>query len=51
VNGTFTATRTSTFTDAHLRAVMPEVGADFYALACAQIINLATAQRWTEELT
>ena len=51
MNGTFTATRTNTFTDARLRAVMPEVGADFYALAGAQIITFATAQRWTEELT
>ena len=33
MNGTFTATRTSTFTDARLRSVMPEVGADFYAVA------------------
>jgi hypothetical protein len=51
VNGTFTRTRTSTFTDARLRAVMPEVGADFYALAGAEIITFSVAQRWTEELT
>jgi hypothetical protein len=51
VTGTFTASRTNTFTDARLRAVMPEVGADFYAMANAQIISLAVAQRWTEELT
>jgi hypothetical protein len=51
VIGTFTASRTNTFTDPRLRAVMPEVGADFYALAGAQIISLAVAQRWTEELT
>jgi hypothetical protein len=50
VNGTFTATRTSTFTDARLRAVMPEVGADFLAVAGAQIITFATAQQWAEEL-
>ena len=30
---------------------MPEVGADFYALAGAGIITLRRAQRWTEELT
>ncbi len=51
MNGTFTATRTNTYTDARLRAVMPEVGADFYALAGARIISLDTARRWTEELT
>jgi Bacterial HORMA domain family 1 len=50
VNGTFTKTHTSTFTDARLRAVMPEVGADFYALAGAGIITFNLAQRWTEEL-
>jgi hypothetical protein len=33
VTGTFTASRTNTFTDPRLRAVMPEVGTDFYALA------------------
>lgn len=50
---TFTATvsRTSTFTDARLRAVMPEVGADFYALAAAGIISFDLAVSWTEELT
>jgi hypothetical protein len=51
MSGTFTASRTNTFTDARLRAVMPEVGADFYALAGAGIISLDVAQRWTEELT
>jgi hypothetical protein len=51
VNGTFTRSRTSTFTDARLRAVMPEIGADFYALAGAGIITFANAQRWTEDLT
>jgi hypothetical protein len=30
---------------------MPEVGADFYALAGASIISFDTAVRWTEELT
>lgn len=51
MNSTFTASRTNTFTDARLRAVMPEVGADFYALAGASIISFDTAVRWTEELT
>jgi hypothetical protein len=48
VTGTLTASRTNTYTDPRLRAVMPEVGADFYALAGAQIISLAVAQCWTE---
>lgn len=48
---TFTASRTNTFTDARLRAVMPEVGGDFYALAGASVITFDTAVRWTEELT
>lgn len=53
MNGVMTATRsgTDTFTDARLAAVMPEVGADFYAMAGAGLIALATAQSWTEELT
>lgn len=51
MTGTFTASRTNTFTDARLRAVMPEVGADFYALAGAGIISFDVAARWTEELT
>jgi hypothetical protein len=51
VTGTFTASRTNTFTDPRLRAVMPEVGTDFYALACASIISFDTAVRWTEDLT
>lgn len=51
MTSTFTASRTNTFTDARLRAVMPEVGADFYALAGASIISFDTAVRWTEELT
>ena len=48
---TATRSRTDTFTEARLAAVMPEVGADFYAMASAQLIALSTAQRWTEELT
>jgi hypothetical protein len=53
VTGAFSATRTNTntYTDARLWAVMPEVGADFYALASASIIPLETAKKWTEELT
>ena len=51
MSSTFTATRTNTFTDARLRAVMPEVGGDFYALAGAGIVTLDVAARWTEELT
>jgi hypothetical protein len=51
VTGTFTASRTNTFTDARLRAVMPEVGADFYALAGAGIISFDVAARWTDELS
>jgi hypothetical protein len=46
-----TATRTNTYTEARLRAVMPEVGADFYSLAGAGLISLDTAKNWTEELT
>lgn len=51
MSSTFTATRTNTFTDARLRAVMPEVGGDFYALAGAGIVTFDVAARWTEELT
>jgi hypothetical protein len=51
VSTTFTASRSSSYTDARLQAVMPEVGADFYALACADLITFDTAARWTEELT
>ena len=51
MNGTFTASRTNTYTDARLRAVMPEVGADFHTLAGAGIISGELARRWTEELT
>ena len=48
---TSTATRSSTLTDARLRAVMPEIGADFYNMASADLISFSTAQRWTDELT
>jgi hypothetical protein len=52
VSGVQTATRsqTNSFTEARLREVMPEVGADFTNMAGAQIIPFAVAQRWTEEL-
>jgi hypothetical protein len=48
---TATRSRTDTFTEARLAAVMPEVGADFYAMASAGLIPFPTAQTWTEELT
>ncbi|MGH7090676.1 MAG: hypothetical protein ACREFQ_17410 [Stellaceae bacterium] len=48
---TATFTRTNTYTEARLRAVMPEVGADFYSLAAAGLIGMDAAQKWTEELT
>jgi hypothetical protein len=53
VSGVQTATRsqTNSFTEARLRAVMPEVGADFTNMAGAGIVSFAVAQRWTEELT
>jgi hypothetical protein len=51
VTFTTTATRTNTYTEARLRAVMPEVGADFYALAGAGLITAERARQWTEELT
>jgi hypothetical protein len=51
MTASFTASRTTTYTDARLRAVMPEVGGDFYALASASVIEFGTAARWTEELT
>ena len=51
MSGTFTASKTNTYTDARLRAVVPEVGADFYALAGAGIVSSEVARRWTEELT
>lgn len=52
MSGFQTATRsqTNSFTEARLRAVMPEVGADFTNMAGARIIPFTTAQRWTEEL-
>ncbi len=53
MSGVQTATRsqTNSFTEARLRAVMPEVGADFTNMAGAGIVSFAVAQRWTEELT
>ncbi len=40
-----------TFSEARARAVMLEVGADFYALAAAKLISWEDAERWTEELS
>jgi hypothetical protein len=53
MQGAFTGTvaRSSSLTDARLRAVMPEIGADFYNMASADLISFNTAQRWTNELT
>lgn len=53
MSGAFSATRsrTSSYTDARLRAVMPEVGGDFYSLAAAGLIGFDVATRWTDELT
>jgi hypothetical protein len=48
---TATRTQTDTYTDARLRAVMAEVGADFYAPCAAGFITAETARVWTEELT
>ena len=52
MSGVQTATRsqTNSFTEARLRAVLPEVGADFTNMAGAGIISIAVAQHWTEEL-
>ena len=53
MSGVQTATRSqaNSFNEVRLRAVMPEVGADFTNMAGAGIISFAVAQRWTEELT
>lgn len=51
MSGTQTATRTDSYTEARLRAVMPEVGADFIGPAAANLITFAQANKWTEELT
>jgi hypothetical protein len=53
MHGSFTSTasQTNTYTDARLRAVIPEIGADFYNMACAGLISCDNAQRWTDELT
>ena len=51
MSGTRTATRTDTYTEARLRAVMPEVGADFMGPAAAGLITFGQANKWTEELT
>jgi len=53
MNGVMTATRsrTDSFTQARLAAVMPEVGADFYSMAGAGLVPLDTVMKWTEELS
>ncbi len=51
MSGTQTATRTDSYTEARLRAVMPEVGADFMGPAAANLITFERANKWTEELT
>lgn len=53
MNGAQTATHsaTNTYTEARLRAVMPEVGADFMGPAATGLITFALANKWTEELT
>jgi hypothetical protein len=51
VTETYSISRSSTFTEARVRHVMLEVGADFYALAAPGLISLATAMKWAEELT
>jgi hypothetical protein len=47
---TGTASRTGTYTEARLRAIMPEVVADIQGLAAVDIINTDTAIRWAEDL-
>ena len=53
MNGVMTATRsrTDSFTESRLAAVMPEVGADFYSMAGAGLLPLDMAMKWTEELS
>lgn len=48
---TYTVTRSSTYTEARLRNVMLEVGADFYALVAPGLISFETAAKWTDDLT
>jgi hypothetical protein len=48
---TASRSRTNTYSEARARTVMLEVGADFYALASANLISFDLAQRWTEELS
>lgn len=47
---TQTRSKSDTFTDARLAAVLPEVAGDFYGLANASLISFDTASTWTEEL-
>jgi hypothetical protein len=46
-----TASRTDTYSEARVRVVMLEVGADFYCLAGAGLIFAETANKWTEDLS
>jgi hypothetical protein len=48
---TSTASQTNTFTDSRLRAIMPEVGADFFNMAGAGLITFEKADSWTDDLT
>lgn len=48
---TYTVSRSSTFTEARVRKVMLEVGADFYALVAPGLISFETATKWTDDLT
>lgn len=51
MTGTATRSYTNTYSEARARIVMLEVGADFYALASANLISFDVAQKWTEELS
>jgi hypothetical protein len=46
-----TASRTNTWSEARVRIVMLEVGAEFYCLAAAGLISFETASNWTDELS
>jgi hypothetical protein len=48
---TGTASQTNSFTDARLKAVMPEVATDFYAMAAADLITYDQAASWNSDLT
>jgi hypothetical protein len=50
MSSTGTVARTNTYSEARVRVVMLEVGAEFYCLASAGLITFETAHKWTEEL-